>query len=295
MRQLIAHKATGLNEAITILVLDEPGPGGANHVYEITGAGRRLRVEFQNGPILEAGLNGISHEALLAVVIDRLEGFQSGKFACKDNEDALGMIKGGLTCLLKRTRTRVEQKVEGTSVAHVERPPESPKAEAPKTPPTAKSSTENQNHALAGAEMPRKSPPAAIAEEPKPEKFIWVTQGGDDEHGLFDTIQAAAADARDEATERQQGIPIAVFSCRPALAADRELFEGEDDDEGNLIDTTKLDWFVGKWVPEDIALLQTAVPVMKPAEQAPVVADESAEKQVDAAAAPVEPNAPFGG
>lgn len=123
MRKLSIHKVNGLNEAIDILVLDEPGAGGANHVYEIIGAGPRIRIEFQNGPIQERGPNGTSIEALLAVVVDRLEGFQRGPFKCKDNEDALGMIKGGLTCLQKRTKARVEQGVEGTSVQHAEPAP----------------------------------------------------------------------------------------------------------------------------------------------------------------------------
>lgn len=35
MRTLTAHKVNGLNEALTINVLDQPGPGGACHSYEI--------------------------------------------------------------------------------------------------------------------------------------------------------------------------------------------------------------------------------------------------------------------
>jgi hypothetical protein len=120
MREVTSHKANGLNEAITILVVDEPGAGGANHAYELSGAGRRVRIEFQKGPIKEAGLNGLSNEALLAIVADRLECFQRGPFKCKDNEDALGMVKGGLTCLLKRTQKRLAQGIEGTNVQHVE-------------------------------------------------------------------------------------------------------------------------------------------------------------------------------
>lgn len=120
MREIITHKANGLNDAIRILALDQPGAGGANHVYEIGGAGATVRIEFQNGPVKESGFNGISNEALLAIVADRLEGFQRGPFKCKDNEDALGMVKGGLTCLLKRTKKRVDQGVEGTNVQHAE-------------------------------------------------------------------------------------------------------------------------------------------------------------------------------
>ena len=36
-RELIAHKVNGLNEALDIIVTDEPGAGGANHEYLILG------------------------------------------------------------------------------------------------------------------------------------------------------------------------------------------------------------------------------------------------------------------
>lgn len=81
MRELTSHKVNGLNEALTIEVLDEPGHGGACHHYEIRLPGWTREpggnskgiwnIEFQNGPIAEAGLNGISNEALLAIVEDQ--------------------------------------------------------------------------------------------------------------------------------------------------------------------------------------------------------------------------------
>lgn len=74
MRTLTSHVVNGLNEMLRIEVLDEPGSGGACHVYGITSDEPRnaetppavkLPVRFQNGPIAEAGVNGISQEALL--------------------------------------------------------------------------------------------------------------------------------------------------------------------------------------------------------------------------------------
>lgn len=72
------------------------------------------RVKFQNGPIKEHGVNGLSQEALLAVLIDRLEGFQSGQFKCRDNEVALTHIESAALWLHKRTLERVARNVEGT-------------------------------------------------------------------------------------------------------------------------------------------------------------------------------------
>jgi hypothetical protein len=120
MRTVTDHKLNGLNEALEITVLDEPGAGGACHVYAITNPtelGHRefTRIEFQNGPIQEAGVNGISGEALLAIQIDRLRSFQAGPYACRENALALTALEESLMWLQKRTRDRLARGVEGTS------------------------------------------------------------------------------------------------------------------------------------------------------------------------------------
>jgi hypothetical protein len=124
MRQLTSHKVSGLNEALRIEVLDEPGPGNSCHLYGITSDEPRtsdtppavtLPIRFQEGPIQEAGVNGISNEALLAVVEDRLVGFQTGPFSCRENAIALTHVQEAMMWLQKRTRDRVARGVEGTS------------------------------------------------------------------------------------------------------------------------------------------------------------------------------------
>ena len=120
MREITSHKVNGLNEALRIKVCDEPGAGGANHRYFIeiaTGATTAAGwpIDFQNGPIGEAGPNGISNEALLAIVEDRLKGFQSGQYACRENALALTKIQEAMMWLQSRTRERVARGVEGTS------------------------------------------------------------------------------------------------------------------------------------------------------------------------------------
>jgi hypothetical protein len=59
-------------------------------------------------------VNGISIEALLAIVEDRLLGFQSGQFSCRENSIALTKVQEALLWLAKRTRDRVARGVEGT-------------------------------------------------------------------------------------------------------------------------------------------------------------------------------------
>lgn len=129
MREITAHKVNPANDQLRILVTDEPGAGGANHRYEVTGFDTatnpslnetgvepksRVTVLFQNGPIGEAGVNGITQEALLAICIDRLECFQNGPYACVENAGALEHLKLAQATLHSRTKTRMARGVEGT-------------------------------------------------------------------------------------------------------------------------------------------------------------------------------------
>lgn len=118
MTQLTSHKVNGLNEALKISVLDKPGQGNACHYYRIEptqGNAEGVMIEFQNGPIKEVGVNGLSNEALLAIVEHRLEGFQSGEFRCRENALALTKLQEAMMWLHKRTRDRLARGVEGTN------------------------------------------------------------------------------------------------------------------------------------------------------------------------------------
>lgn len=130
MRELTGHKVNGCNDEIKIQVVDKPGSGGANHRYEITGFDPKHNpsadltdsedtfvsktILFQNGPLKESGVNGITHEVLLAILIDRMEGFQSGPYASADNQEALEAMRTAQTALQRRTMARVARGVEGT-------------------------------------------------------------------------------------------------------------------------------------------------------------------------------------
>lgn len=136
-RTLTVHAVNPANEAIHVAALDGPGPGGAAHVYEIAplvdapvppedaadGVSRRrvphpsaVLLFFQNGPVNEngVGVNGITHEALLAVLLDRLDGFQAGPYACEENARAREHIHQALDWLKQRTLAREARGVEGT-------------------------------------------------------------------------------------------------------------------------------------------------------------------------------------
>lgn len=131
-REITSHKINGMNDALKIEVVDAPGAGGANHRYDITGfdtnsnpssiasdgykAGfSRAIVLFQNGPLKENAPNGISNEALLAILIDRMSGFQSGEYKCRENALVLTKLEEAMHWLLHRTAARLARGVEGTS------------------------------------------------------------------------------------------------------------------------------------------------------------------------------------
>lgn len=134
MRTINAHKVNPANDKLEISVTDEPGAGGANHRYVVSGfdlaknpsavdpeygqyASTSTEIFFQNGPINEAGLNGLTQEVLLAIVADRLRAFQAGKFACRENALALIKIEEAQHWLHSRTMARMLRGVEGTHAA----------------------------------------------------------------------------------------------------------------------------------------------------------------------------------
>ncbi len=112
----------GTRKYTEVDVLDERGQGNANHEYRITTVVAPEQdtailgtVRFQNGPIKEVGVNGVMNEDLIAIVIDRMRGFQSGDFACRDNALALTKLEEALMWLRNRTNEREARGVEGTN------------------------------------------------------------------------------------------------------------------------------------------------------------------------------------
>lgn len=74
------------------------------------------KIHFQEGPIKEAGVNGVCNEDLIAMVVRRLEGFEDSQFACKENEKAIEKLQEALMWLRKRTMDREARNVEGTHI-----------------------------------------------------------------------------------------------------------------------------------------------------------------------------------
>ena len=114
------QKRENLNE---VYRYGEPGPGGAYHDYDIYPAGKRLGdseipmacIEFQKGPRKDPNArHGVLDSDLLEIVRDRLKAFQSGPYACRENEMALCHVESALFWMNKRVEDRIERQVLGT-------------------------------------------------------------------------------------------------------------------------------------------------------------------------------------
>lgn len=99
------------------------GPGGAHHDYVIifndTDNGNCAKltdsIRFQKGARKDdAARHGVLDNDLLEIVRDRLRCFQSGDFACHENEMALIHIEEALMWMNKRVEDRAERQVLGT-------------------------------------------------------------------------------------------------------------------------------------------------------------------------------------
>ena len=112
-------------EDLEVLAMDTPSVGGNNNHYVLRGfnlcnnpaleearknsvsfppvPNRELAVFFHNGALVDGVFNGITIEMLLAVCMDRLEGFQRGAYPSMYNEVAISHIGNALHALDQRT------------------------------------------------------------------------------------------------------------------------------------------------------------------------------------------------
>lgn len=113
------QKRENLNE---VRVIDEQDTYGAYHQYNIVtsvkeGLPHELvgTVYFQKGPRSEIdSTHGVMDGDLLEIVRHRLQCFQQGEFATRENAIALTHIEEALLWLNKRVEDRIERNVLGT-------------------------------------------------------------------------------------------------------------------------------------------------------------------------------------
>ncbi len=118
VRELTGHKGGIVNDAISLKAMDDPDAGGACRMYYAAyqnsdNCGEVVAFKFQNGSPQTVGVNGITNEVLIAILIDRLEGFQSGPFACEENHEAIYSLNRAKDFLNFRTEKRNLAGIEG--------------------------------------------------------------------------------------------------------------------------------------------------------------------------------------
>ena len=119
-KELHDHEVPGkaIDDDALVEAVDKVGPGNAHHEYRIewaptTDGGCELR--FQKGPLDENAPNGVTNEALIAIVLDRLRGFQTSDYACRENALMITKLEEALHWSHHRTLARIRRGVEGLS------------------------------------------------------------------------------------------------------------------------------------------------------------------------------------
>lgn len=112
------HDGHGLNESIEIRA-DEPSNGGASHYYEANINGLQVAtMQFQMGPRNDPNSTpGLTEAACLAMMIDRLKGFQAGPFACRENS----IIITKLEECLHWTKARADERAKRGVLGHAQK------------------------------------------------------------------------------------------------------------------------------------------------------------------------------
>lgn len=106
-----------LNESI-LIETDMPDQSGAAHRYRFTIGGKRVAsIQFQQGPRNEDGsFPGVTEAAVLAVLIDRLRGFQAGPYSCRENAIQLTKLEETLMWAKERAHARARRGVLGKNI-----------------------------------------------------------------------------------------------------------------------------------------------------------------------------------
>ena len=118
MRMIDEHfDGHGLNESILIHT-DEPDGSGAAHKYTATIQDQTVAsVQFQHGPRnVEGSTPGMTEAAMLAILIDRLRGFQAGPYSCRENAIQLTKLEEVLHWTKARADARAKRGVLGHNI-----------------------------------------------------------------------------------------------------------------------------------------------------------------------------------
>lgn len=86
------------------------------HQYVVVTGAKSVTIDFQRGPVPANGVNGLTNEALLAILIHRTRHLNN-KFSSAENVRAIDHMEQALMCFEVRTARRMVRGVEGQNVA----------------------------------------------------------------------------------------------------------------------------------------------------------------------------------
>jgi len=124
MKKIITiQKREKLND---VFAVDEKGNGGANHEYDIINldapniydpSAILTTIQFQNGARKEVGsIHGVIDSDLIEIVKHRLEAFQQGDFASRENAIVITHLEEALMWMNMRVENRIERGVLGKNI-----------------------------------------------------------------------------------------------------------------------------------------------------------------------------------
>lgn len=136
MREIKDHQMIGVNDLDSLIRLevadDADQTTGAHHKYQAMYLSRgmwekgqliqfhkmlpKTGPEIKDIPKEQVIPNGITHEVLIAVILDRLRCYQKSEFSCRENALAITHLEEALHWLHHRTSDRVYRNVEGSQV-----------------------------------------------------------------------------------------------------------------------------------------------------------------------------------
>jgi hypothetical protein len=85
------------------------------HVYQVLHGQTSTEINFQRGPVPDNGVNGLTNESLISIVIHRTKHLNA-KFSCSENARAIQHLEEALVNLEARTARRMARGVEGKEV-----------------------------------------------------------------------------------------------------------------------------------------------------------------------------------
>lgn len=123
-RELDDHKTSKLNrENIVVKTADFRAVDNAHHKYTVEckdadGATVECcEINFQNGGLKDVGPNGITEQALMAIILDRYRSFNAGPYSCRENAMVITKLEEVLMWSEKRANDRAKRGVEGERIA----------------------------------------------------------------------------------------------------------------------------------------------------------------------------------